>query len=35
VARQNVSRWHALWRAGGLQALESRGNREGPFGNTL
>ena len=25
VARQNVSRWHALWRAGGLQALASRG----------
>src|SRR5215207_6363565 len=21
VARQNVSRWHALWRTGGLQAL--------------
>lgn len=25
VARQNVSRWHACWQAGGLQALESRG----------
>jgi len=25
VARQNVSRWHALWRAGGLQALRSAG----------
>jgi transposase len=25
VARQNVSRWHAQWQAGGLQALESRG----------
>ena len=25
VARQNVSRWHARWQAGGLQALESRG----------
>jgi transposase len=25
VARQNVSRWHALWRTGGLQALVSRG----------
>jgi putative transposase len=25
VARQNVSRWHAQWRAGGLQALASRG----------
>jgi transposase len=25
VARQNVSRWHALWQAGGLQALASRG----------
>src|SRR5678816_761753 len=25
VARQNVSRWHALWRAGGLDALASRG----------
>jgi transposase len=25
VARQNVSRWHALWRTGGLQALASRG----------
>jgi putative transposase len=25
VARQNVSRWHTLWRAGGLQALRSAG----------
>jgi transposase len=25
VARQNVSRWHALWQAGGLQALASSG----------
>ena len=25
VARQNVSRWHALWHTGGLQALASRG----------
>jgi transposase len=25
VARQNVSRWHALWQAGGLQALRSAG----------
>ena len=25
VARQNVSRWHAHWRSGGLQALVSRG----------
>jgi transposase len=25
VARQNVSRWHALWCAGGLQALRSAG----------
>ena len=25
VARQNVSRWHARWRAGGLPALASRG----------
>ena len=25
VARQNVSRWHALWEAGGLQALRSAG----------
>jgi transposase len=25
VARQNVSRWHARWPAGGLQALASRG----------
>ena len=25
VARQNVSRWHALWRAAGLEALASRG----------
>ena len=25
VARQNVSRWHALWRVGGLQALRSAG----------
>ena len=25
VARQVVSRWHARWRAGGLQALASRG----------
>jgi len=25
VARQNVSRWHALWQSGGLQALASRG----------
>jgi transposase len=25
VARQNVSRWHGLWRAGGPQALASRG----------
>jgi transposase len=30
VARQNVSRWHALWRAGGLPALASRG----PAGHT-
>jgi transposase len=30
VARQNVSRWHALWRAGGLQALRSAG----PTGHT-
>jgi transposase len=30
VARQNVSRWHALWRAGGLPALASRG----PTGHT-
>jgi transposase len=29
VARQNVSRWHAQWRAGGLDALASRG----PTGN--
>jgi transposase len=25
VARQNVSRWHARWQAGGLQALSSAG----------
>ena len=25
VARQNVSRWHAQWRQGGLPALASRG----------
>src|ERR671911_2177875 len=25
VARQNVSRWHARWQAGGLPALASRG----------
>jgi transposase len=25
VARQNVSRWHAQWRQGGLNALASRG----------
>src|SRR6266511_1981009 len=25
VARQNASRWHALWRAGGPDALASRG----------
>ena len=25
VARQNVSRWHAQWRAGGADALASRG----------
>jgi transposase len=25
VARQNVSRWHAQWQAGGLQALRSAG----------
>jgi transposase len=25
VARQNVSRWHARWQGGGLQALASRG----------
>jgi transposase len=25
VARQNVSRWHARWRSGGLEALASRG----------
>jgi transposase len=25
VARQNVSRWHARWQAGGLEALASRG----------
>src|SRR6266540_7143762 len=25
VARQNVSGWHAQWRAGGLQALRSAG----------
>src|SRR5918994_2152767 len=25
VARQNVSRWHARWRKGGLQALRSAG----------
>ena len=25
VARQNVSRWYARWRAGGLEALASRG----------
>ena len=29
VARQNVSRWHARWQAGGLNALPSRG-RTGP-----
>jgi len=30
VARQNVSRWHARWQAGGLQALRSAG----PTGHT-
>jgi transposase len=30
VARQNVSRWHALWPIGGLQALRSAG----PTGHT-
>ena len=25
VARQNVSRWHARWRQGGLEALRSAG----------
>jgi len=25
VARQNVSRWHASWRAGGLEGLRSAG----------
>jgi transposase len=25
VARQNTSRWHALWRQGGLEALRSAG----------
>ena len=25
VARQNVSRWHAQWRSGGLEALRSAG----------
>ena len=30
VARQNVSRWHAQWRAGGLPALRSAG----PTGHT-
>jgi transposase len=25
VARQNVSRWHARWQVGGLEALASRG----------
>ena len=25
VARQNVSRWHARWQSGGLQALRSAG----------
>ncbi len=25
VARQNVSRWHGLWRTGGLEALRSAG----------
>jgi transposase len=25
VARQNVSRWHAHWQAGGLDALRSAG----------
>src|SRR5512132_940369 len=25
VARQNVSRWHAQWRQGGLEALRSAG----------
>ena len=30
VARQNVSRWHALWRSGGLDALRSAG----PTGHT-
>ncbi len=25
VARQNVSRWHAQWRVGGLEALRSAG----------
>jgi hypothetical protein len=29
VARQNVSRWHARWRQGGLEALRSAG----PTGN--
>ena len=27
VARQNVSRWHARWHQGGLQALASRPHR--------
>ena len=31
VARQNVSRWHARWRGGGLNALRSAGpHRAGP-----
>jgi transposase len=30
VSRQNVSRWHALWRAGGSEALRSAG----PTGHT-
>ena len=30
VARQNVSRWHALWRSGGLDGLRSAG----PTGHT-
>jgi transposase len=30
VARQNVSRWHASWRAGGLNALRSAGPTGSP-----
>jgi len=30
VARQNVSRWHASWRAGGLDALRSAGPTGSP-----